>query len=102
MFDYLILCVLYAILRLFLLPTRWLDVITSGHLVSHNKISNNDLYMKSSITKQITHRHLRWLGHVLRMARIAKSPSDRHHQAKENQGCQKPTGAEMCLKSWNR
>lgn len=35
-----------------------------------NKISNNELYKKTgsrSITKEITHRRLRWLGHVLRM-----------------------------------
>ena len=34
-----------------------------------NKISNNELYMKTgswSITKEMTHRRLRWLGHVLR------------------------------------
>ena len=35
-----------------------------------NQISNNELYKKTgsrSITKEITHRRLRWLGHVLRM-----------------------------------
>lgn len=35
-----------------------------------NKISNNELYKKTgswSITKEITRRRLRWLGHVLRM-----------------------------------
>ncbi len=35
-----------------------------------NKISNNELYKKTgswSIIKEITHRRLRWLGHVLRM-----------------------------------
>ena len=35
-----------------------------------NQISNDELYKKTgsrSITKEITHRRLRWLGHVLRM-----------------------------------
>ncbi len=35
-----------------------------------NKISNNELYKKTgswSIIKEITHRRLRWLGHMLRM-----------------------------------
>lgn len=35
-----------------------------------NKISNHQLYKQTdscSITKEITHRPLRWLGHVLRM-----------------------------------
>ena len=45
-----------------------------------NKISNNDLHIKTgswSITKEITYRRLRWLGLVLRMEqdRITKVPN---------------------------
>ncbi len=40
-----------------------------------NKISNNELYKKTgswSIIKEITHRRLRWLGHVLTMEQDTK------------------------------
>ncbi len=72
-----------------------------------NKISNNELYKKTgswSIIKEITHRRLRWLGHVLRMEqdRITKIALRWTPPGKRKPGRPKPPGAELWHKSWNR
>ncbi|KAJ8361543.1 hypothetical protein SKAU_G00180680 [Synaphobranchus kaupii] len=55
---------------------RTMEVFHNGclrricHIFWPNKISNHQLYKNTgsrNITREITHRHLRWLGHVLRM-----------------------------------